>query len=139
MLRYLSIAALTACLVATTPPADATELTVITAENIEWGLLNPLRGDASPRAAALWGTSDTAHGSLLKLPASFRGILYNTGTVKAVVVSGNMQLDNNVTVVNLTPSSFFAAGSPADLVISASEETVLYIHATGRYQVHTTE
>ena len=28
---------------------------VIKANEIEWGLLNPLRGDASPRAANLWG------------------------------------------------------------------------------------
>ena len=33
----------------------AEDYTVIATDNIEWGLLNPLRGDASPRAYDLWG------------------------------------------------------------------------------------
>ena len=58
---------------AITVPSIADDHSVIATDDIEWGLLNPLRGDASPRAADLWGdrTKDIATGMLVKFKKGF--------------------------------------------------------------------
>ena len=49
------------------------ETKIVTAENVEWGYLNPARGDKSPGAADLWGdrTKDTATGMLVRFNKGF--------------------------------------------------------------------
>lgn len=53
--------------------ASKKQLDIVLAENINWGYLNPLRGDKSPGAANLWGdrTTDTATGMLVRFKQGF--------------------------------------------------------------------
>jgi len=46
---------------------------VVTADNVEWGWLNPLRGDKSPAAGKLWGdlTKNEPAGFLVKFKKGF--------------------------------------------------------------------
>jgi len=56
----------------TTDPAKS-ENEVVTADNVEWGWLNPLRGDKSPAAGKLWGdrTKNEPAGFLVKFKKGF--------------------------------------------------------------------
>ena len=53
--------------------SEAADHSIIATDSIKWGLLNPLRGDASPKAADLWGdrTKDIATGMLVKFKKGF--------------------------------------------------------------------
>ena len=81
----------------TTLPSMANDHSVIATDNIEWGLLNPLRGDASPRAADLWGdrTKDMATGMLVKFKKGFSSPphIHNI-TYRGVVIEGLMHNDD---------------------------------------------
>ena len=81
----------------TTLPSMANDHSVIATDNIEWGLLNPLRGDASPRAADLWGdrTTDMATGMLVKFKKGFSSPphIHNI-TYRGVVIEGLMHNDD---------------------------------------------
>ncbi|MCQ3829142.1 DUF4437 domain-containing protein [Microbulbifer elongatus] len=78
-------------------PTIAGDHTVIATDNIEWGLLNPLRGDASPKAADLWGdrTKDMATGMLVKFDKGFSSPphIHNI-TYRGVVIEGRMHNDD---------------------------------------------
>ena len=71
--------------------------TVVQAENVEWGYLNPLRGDKSPGAANLWGdrTKDTATGMLVKFKKGFSSPphIHNI-TYRGVVIEGLLHNDD---------------------------------------------
>ncbi|GJM08372.1 MAG: hypothetical protein DHS20C11_06480 [Lysobacteraceae bacterium] len=98
-------------MVTTTLPAKADEYSVVATENIEWGLLNPLRGDASPRAADLWGdrTKDVATGMLVKFNSGFSSPphIHNI-TYRGVVIEGLMHNDDPAAEkMWLPPGSFW--------------------------------
>jgi mannose-6-phosphate isomerase-like protein (cupin superfamily) len=82
---------------ATTFTSKANDHSVISTDNIEWGLLNSLRGDASPKAADLWGdrTKDTATGMLVKFNKGFSSPphIHNI-TYRGVVIDGLMHNDD---------------------------------------------
>ncbi|RDH45872.1 DUF4437 domain-containing protein [Zooshikella ganghwensis] len=84
-------------LVITSLPLKAAEYSVIATDKIKWGLLNPLRGDASPKAADLWGdrTKDTATGMLVKFQKGFSSPphIHNV-TYRGVVIEGLMHNDD---------------------------------------------
>lgn len=75
----------------------ADDHSVIATDNIQWGLLNPLRGDASPRAADLWGdrTRDTATGMLVKFKKGFSSPphIHNV-SYRGVVINGLVHNDD---------------------------------------------
>lgn len=107
----LKFAALALAMVATTLPAKANDHSVVATENIEWGLLNPLRGDASPRAADLWGdrTKDVATGMLVKFSKGFSSPphIHNI-TYRGVVIEGLMHNDDPAAErMWLPPGSFW--------------------------------
>ena len=64
---------------------------------IEWGALNPARGDKSPRAGTLWGdrTSEGASGFLVKFADGFSSPphIHNV-TYRGVVISGLVHNDD---------------------------------------------
>ncbi|MBU2869133.1 DUF4437 domain-containing protein [Colwellia sp. E2M01] len=78
-----------------TPPAQQT--TVISSEDINWGYLNPLRGDQSPGAADLWGdrTKNTATGMLVKFNKGFSSPphIHNI-SYRGIVIEGLMHNDD---------------------------------------------
>ena len=92
-------------------PVKADDHSVVATENIEWGLLNPLRGDASPRASDLWGdrTKDVATGMLVKFGEGFSSPphIHNI-TYRGVVIEGLMHNDDpTAEKMWLPPGSFW--------------------------------
>ena len=73
-----STLALVATLISTPASAEQSTSQVVAASNIDWGYLNPLRGDKSPGAADLWGnrTTDTATGMLVRFKKGFENQQY---------------------------------------------------------------
>ncbi|WP_040281624.1 DUF4437 domain-containing protein [Psychroserpens damuponensis] len=70
---------------------------VVTADNIEWGWLNPLRGDKSPAAGKLWGdrTKNEPAGFLVKFKKGFSSPphIHNI-TYRGVVIKGFLHNDD---------------------------------------------
>ena len=70
---------------------------VVAVDDIEWGYLNPLRGELSPGAADLWGdrTEDTATGMLVRFRKGFESPphIHNI-TYRGVVIDGMMHNDD---------------------------------------------
>lgn len=70
---------------------------VITADNVEWGWLNPLRGDKSPAAGKLWGdrTKNEPAGFLVKFNKGFSSPphIHNI-TYRGVVIKGLLHNDD---------------------------------------------
>ncbi|WP_017445533.1 DUF4437 domain-containing protein [Gayadomonas joobiniege] len=70
---------------------------VIATKDIQWGYLNPLRGDKSPGAADLWGdrTKDTATGMLVRFKKGFESPphIHNI-SYRGVVIQGLMHNDD---------------------------------------------
>lgn len=70
---------------------------VIAAKDVEWGYLNPARGDKSPGAADLWGdrTKDTATGMLVRFNKGFESPphIHNI-TYRGIVIEGEMHNDD---------------------------------------------
>lgn len=66
---------------------------VVTADNVEWGWLNPLRGDKSPAAGKLWGdrTKNEPAGFLVKFkkgfssPPHIHNITYRGAVIKGLL------------------------------------------------------
>ncbi|MFV9551091.1 DUF4437 domain-containing protein [Algibacter sp. PT7-4] len=84
---------------AQTPTTDAikTKNEVVTAENIKWGWLNPLRGNKSPAAGKLWGdrTKNEPAGFLVKFKKGFSSPphIHNI-TYRGVVIKGLLHNDD---------------------------------------------
>lgn len=70
---------------------------VVTADKIEWGWLNPLRGDKSPAAGKLWGdrTKNEPAGFLVKFKKGFASPphIHNI-TYRGVVIKGLLHNDD---------------------------------------------
>ncbi|WP_405351831.1 DUF4437 domain-containing protein [Nonlabens sp. Asnod3-H03] len=70
---------------------------VVTADNVEWGWLNPLRGDKSPAAGKLWGdrTKNEPAGFLVKFNKGFSSPphIHNI-TYRGVVIKGLLHNDD---------------------------------------------
>lgn len=122
-------------------PSKANEHTIISTENIEWGLLNPLRGDASPRATDLWGdrTKDTATGMLVKFKKGFASPphIHNI-TYRGVVIEGLMHNDDPSAERTWLPAGSFWTQSAGENHITAAEasDNLIYLEIdSGPYLV----
>ena len=84
---------------AQTPTTDVrkSKNEVVTADNVEWGWLNPLRGDKSPAAGKLWGdrTKNEPAGFLVKFKKGFSSPphIHNI-TYRGVVIKGLLHNDD---------------------------------------------
>ncbi|MBM1107141.1 DUF4437 domain-containing protein [Aurantibacter crassamenti] len=70
---------------------------VVTADNVEWGWLNPLRGDKSPAAGKLWGdrTKNEPAGFLVKFKKEFSSPSHiHNITYRGVVIKGLLHNDD---------------------------------------------
>ncbi|MES9991589.1 MAG: DUF4437 domain-containing protein [Candidatus Thiodiazotropha sp.] len=126
-------------------PSTANDHTVISADNIEWGLLNPLRGDASPRAADLWGdrTKDMATGMLVKFNKGFSSPphIHNI-TYRGVVIEGLMHNDDPKAEKMWLPTGSFWTQPAGESHITAAngQENLIYLEIdSGPYLVLSTE
>lgn len=70
---------------------------IVTADEVNWGYLNPARGDKSPGAADLWGdrTKNTATGMLVRFKEGFSSPphIHNI-TYRGIVINGEMHNDD---------------------------------------------
>ncbi|MDO6566100.1 DUF4437 domain-containing protein [Alteromonas sp. 1_MG-2023] len=96
-LVFSSAMVLSTTLTGTAAFAAQTASKVVAADDIEWGYLNPLRGDKSPGAADLWGdrTKDTATGMLVRFNKGFESPphIHNI-TYRGIVIEGAMHNDD---------------------------------------------
>jgi quercetin dioxygenase-like cupin family protein len=96
-LALSSAVALSTSFTSTTAFAAETASRVVAADDIEWGYLNPLRGDKSPGAADLWGdrTKNTATGMLVRFNKGFESPphIHNI-TYRGIVIEGAMHNDD---------------------------------------------
>jgi mannose-6-phosphate isomerase-like protein (cupin superfamily) len=96
-LAFSSAVAVSTSFTSTTAFAAETASRVVAAHDIEWGYLNPLRGDKSPGAADLWGdrTKNTATGMLVRFNKGFESPphIHNI-TYRGIVIDGAMHNDD---------------------------------------------
>lgn len=125
----------------TTQPLSADDHSVIATDKIEWGLLNPLRGDASPRAADLWGdrTKDTATGMLVKFKKGFSSPphIHNI-TYRGVVIEGLMHNDDpSAEKMWLSAGSFWTQPAGESHITAADgQDNLIYLEIdSGPYLV----
>lgn len=118
---------------------------VITADNISWGHLNPLRGDKSPGAAELWGdrTSNVATGMLVKFNKGFSSPphIHNI-SYRAIVINGLMHNDDPTAKEMWMPTGSFWTQPAGEVHITAAQgqENLIYLEIdTGPYLVNSSK
>jgi hypothetical protein len=102
---------------------------VIAAKDVEWGYLNPARGDQSPGAADLWGdrTKDTATGMLVRFNKGFESPphIHNI-TYRGIVIEGEMHNDDpNAAKMWMPTGSFWTQPAGEDHTTAAIDKTNL--------------
>ncbi len=121
--------ALVAALQSTSTFANDVSSKVVAASNIEWGYLNPLRGDKSPGAANLWGdrSSDSATGMLVRFNKGFESPphIHNI-SYRGVVIEGQMHNDDPSAEKMWMPAgSFWTQPAGEDHTTAAQSDTNL--------------
>lgn len=119
----------------------ASEVKTLSFDNVEWGHLNPARGDASPGAANLWGnrTSDSATGFLVKFKDGFSSPAHiHNVTYRGVVISGRVHNDDPAAKEMWLPAGSFWTQPAGEAHITAAkgENNIAYIEIdSGPYLV----
>lgn len=103
--------------------------TVIQANEVNWGYLNPLRGDKSPGAANLWGdrTTGSATGMLVRFKKGFSSPphIHNI-SYRGVVIHGLMHNDDpDAQKMWMPTGSYWTQPAGADHITSANGDTNL--------------
>ncbi|WP_300380913.1 DUF4437 domain-containing protein [Henriciella sp.] len=118
---------------------------IIHAEDVDWGALNPARGDASPRAGTLWGdrTREDASGFLVRFDEGFASPphIHNVA-YRAVVISGAIHNDDpDAADMWLPKGSFWTQPAGESHVTAASGSTnIAYVEIDeGPYLVQPSE
>lgn len=118
---------------------------VVTAHNITWGWLNPLRGDKSPAAGKLWGdrTKNEPSGFLVKFNKGFSSPphIHNV-TYRGMVIKGKLHNDDpKAENMWLQPGSFWTQPAGEVHITAADvEENLAYIEIQeGPYLVKPTK
>ncbi|MDN2482949.1 DUF4437 domain-containing protein [Vibrio agarivorans] len=137
--------ALAATLLSTSLYAADNASKVVSADDIEWGYLNPLRGVLSPGAADLWGdrTTDTATGMLVRFNKGFESPphIHNI-TYRGIVIDGQMHNDDPTAEKMWMPTgSFWTQPAGEDHTTAANgENNLIYLEIdAGPYLVRPSE
>jgi len=115
---------------------------VVLASEIEWGALNPLRGDKSPRAGTLWGTRTrpSPSGFLVKFVDGFSSPPHiHPVTYRGMVISGLVHNDVPSADEVWLPAGSFWTQPAGEVHITAAKgsNNVAYIEIEkGPYLVH---
>lgn len=114
---------------------------VTSADEVEWGYLNPSRGVLSPGAADLWGdrTSGNATGMLVRFKKGFKSPphIHNI-TYRGVVIDGMMHNDDpSAAKMWMPPGSFWTQPAGEEHITAADGETnMIYLEIdSGPYLV----
>jgi quercetin dioxygenase-like cupin family protein len=128
---------------ANTTTESAVEL--VPASEVQWGALNPARGDQSPRAGTLWGdrTAEGASGFLVKFVDGFSSPphIHNV-TYRGVVISGLIHNDDPKAEQMWLPAGSFWTQPAGEAHITAADgdNNMAYIEInSGPYLVKPTE
>lgn len=111
---------------AQTPTTDAAKSVneVVTADNVEWGWLNPLRGDKSPAAGKLWGdrTKNGPAGFLVKFNKGFSSPphIHNI-TYRGVVIQGLLHNDDEQAAKQWLPAGSYWQQPAGEAHITAAD------------------
>ncbi|WP_430430867.1 DUF4437 domain-containing protein [Oceanicaulis sp.] len=104
-------------------------LVIVQAQDVVWSPLNPLRGDQSPRAGALWGdrTRDEAAGFLVEFLEGFASPAHiHNITYRGVVLSGLLHNDDpDAANMWMPEGSFWTQPAGEGHVTAASGQTNL--------------
>ncbi|MFZ8200068.1 DUF4437 domain-containing protein [Alteromonas portus] len=127
--RILTMASLVVSACTTFVPSTYAKTEVIAADDVEWGYLNPARGDKSPGAADLWGdrTKDTATGMLVRFNKGFESPphIHNI-TYRGIVIDGEMHNDDPTAAKMWMPTgSFWTQPAGEDHTTAANDKTNL--------------
>ena len=127
--------AITLCLVSSGIAQDTSEnptSEVVIASEIQWEQLNPKRGDASPKAANLWGdrTGTSATGFLVRFIDGFSSPphIHNV-TYRAVVIDGHVHNDDPDAKEMWMPAGSFWTQPAGEVHITSArgQETIAYV------------
>ncbi|MEL0646519.1 DUF4437 domain-containing protein [Pseudoalteromonas agarivorans] len=145
LLLNLSALALVATFSSSPVFAQQSTSKVIAASNIDWGYLNPLRGDKSPGAADLWGnrTTDTATGMLVRFKKGFESPphIHNI-TYRGIVIEGQMHNDDPAAEKMWMPAGSFWTQPAGENHTTAANGTTNLIYLeidSGPYLVKATK
>ena len=122
--------------------APPSSVRVVAASEIEWGHLNPLRGDKSPRAGTLWGDrgAPVPCGFLVKFVDGFSSPPHiHPVTYRGIVVSGVVHNDDPKAEERWLPAGSFWTQPAGEVHITAAkgDSNVAYIEIEkGPYLVH---
>lgn len=126
-----------------TPQATGpVEVRVVPADDVDWQLLNPLRGDASPRAGTLWGDrgAPVPCGFLVKFVDGFSSPPHiHPVTYRGVAINGLVHNDvPDAPEVWLPPGSFWTQpAGEVHITAAKGEKNIAYIEIEkGPYLVH---
>ena len=129
-----------------TPKTDGVRSTneVVSTADIEWGYLNPLRGDRSPAAGKLWGdrTKNEPAGFLVKFKEGFSSPphIHNI-TYRGVVINGLLHNDDEKAEKQWLPAGSYWQQPAGEAHITAAdgEENMAFLDIQeGPYLVQTT-
>ena len=109
--------------------ASDENLQIVMVEDVNWGYLNPLRGDMSPSAANLWGdrTTDSATGMLVKFNKGFSSPphIHNI-SYRGIVIDGLLHNDDPGAEKSwLATGSFWTQPAGHNHITAASAESNL--------------
>ncbi|WP_281846438.1 DUF4437 domain-containing protein [Olleya namhaensis] len=111
---------------AQTPTTDSAKSVneVVTADNVEWGWLNPLRGDKSPAAGKLWGdrAKNEPAGFLVKFKKGFSSPphIHNI-TYRGVVIKGLLHNDDKQAEKQWLPAGSYWQQPAGEAHITAAD------------------
>lgn len=118
---------------------------VITTDNIQWGYLNPARGDKSPGAANLWGdrSKDTATGMLVRFNKGFSSPphIHNI-SYRGIVIKGLLHNDDPGAAKLWLPATSYWTQPAGENHITAADgdSNLIYLEIdSGPYLVRPTE
>ncbi|MEM9282184.1 MAG: DUF4437 domain-containing protein [Verrucomicrobiota bacterium] len=128
-----------------TEKSDSEDLSVVRASDVQWGALNPARGDKGPRAGALWNdrTAKDASGFLVRFADGFSSPphIHNV-TYRGVVISGLIHNDDAEAVEMWMPAGSFWTQPAGEVHITAAKgrDAMAYIEIdSGPYLVNPKE
>lgn len=114
---------------------------LVSADDIKWGYLNPLRGDKSPGATDLWGdrTQDVATGMLVRFNKGFSSPphIHNI-SYRGIVIEGSMHNDDPTAAQMWMPKgSFWTQPAGEDHITAADgQNNLIYLEIdSGPYLV----
>ncbi len=122
-IRMIMLFTLAALAYSVTLNAQTSDVEIVAVEDVQWGYLNPLRGDKSPGAAELWGdrSKDAATGMLVRFKPGFASPphIHNI-TYRGVVIEGLLHNDDPEAAKLWMPTGSFWTQPAGDNHITAA-------------------